>query len=123
MISSKLENLNRLELLLLLEGCFRKLPKLLPPEVNDEEDAKLETSGVTRVAGRAVVCVIGTKPNSNRGLSQLFKLDEPNWLEPVTAAVVWTVVRVVDLVVAINLGPGRPPRGLTANPGPGPGPL
>ena len=124
MISSKLENLNRLELLPDPPGCLnRKLP-LLPPEANDP---KLEETGpgVAGVAGRAVVCVMGTKPNSNLGLSQLFKLDDPNAvLEPVTVPdVVGTVVWVVDLVVALNLGPGRPPRGLTANPGPGPGPL
>ena len=79
------------------------------------------TVGVTAgTAGIEVVLVMGTNPNSNRGLSQLFKVLELADEAPVRnkfelVSVVW----VVDLVVTINRGPGRPPRGRTARP-PGP---
>ena len=71
-------------------------------------------------AGIEVVLVMGTNPNSNLGLSQLFKVLEladeaPVWNKFELVSVVW----VVDLVVTINRGPGRPPWGLTARP-PGP---
>ena len=125
MMSSKLENLNRLEPKLL---GFRKWKLLLLSPEAEVKEAKLETlpPGVTVVAaaataGTAVVCVMGTNPNSNLGLSQLFSVDEKtvwNWFVPVVFVVWPAVIWVVDLVVTMNRGPGRPPRGLTARPGP-----
>ena len=72
MISSKLENLNRLPLERELLGLRKR--KLLSPEVKEDDEKLWETTGgaTEDISGTAVVFVMGTNPNSNLGFFQLF---------------------------------------------------